>query len=122
MTDTREAPLSSSKQHSGPHSEQPVENVPMTDTANISNSKDTNSAHLLKIKQRPEWLKPILEEDRPTTLEPDWSMHTPNPIKIPRKTSYFKRLVIGDHSSHGFAKGLGRRNSASLIWKAQHSR
>ncbi|GJT79579.1 hypothetical protein Tco_1053921 [Tanacetum coccineum] len=104
----------------------------MPDTANISDSKDTDSAHHPKIKPRPEWLKPILEEDRPSTQKPDWSiptndlpelektgkMHLPNPIKIPRKTSYFERLVIWDHSSNGFAKGLGRRNSTSLIWKA----
>ncbi|GKD23354.1 hypothetical protein Tco_1225057 [Tanacetum coccineum] len=31
-------------------------------------------------------------------------MHLPNPIKIPRKTSYFGRLVIWDHSSHGLQK------------------
>ncbi|GJW82639.1 hypothetical protein Tco_0155784 [Tanacetum coccineum] len=30
----------------------------MPDTANISDSEDTGSAHLLKIKPRPEWLKP----------------------------------------------------------------
>ncbi|GKB12655.1 hypothetical protein Tco_0846578, partial [Tanacetum coccineum] len=71
-TNTKEAPSSSSKQQSGPHSEQPVEDVPMPDTANISDSEDTNSDHLSKIKSRPEWLKPILEEDRPTTPEPDW--------------------------------------------------
>ncbi|GJV52925.1 hypothetical protein Tco_1448666 [Tanacetum coccineum] len=76
------------------------------------------------------------KEDRPITPEPDWfipmndlpeqennwEMHSPNPIKILRKTSYFRILVIWDHSSLGFAKGLGRRNSASLIWKAQLSR
>ncbi|GJY18994.1 hypothetical protein Tco_0390485 [Tanacetum coccineum] len=70
-TDTREAPSSSSKQQSCPHSEQPVENIPMPDTTNISDSEDTDSAHLLKIKSMPEWLKPIPEEDRPTTPEPD---------------------------------------------------
>ncbi|GJZ77956.1 hypothetical protein Tco_0642628 [Tanacetum coccineum] len=59
---------------SGPHYEQPVEDVPMTNTTNISNSEDTDSAHLLKIKQMPEWLKLILEEDIPATLEPDWSI------------------------------------------------
>ncbi|GJS77278.1 hypothetical protein Tco_0727159 [Tanacetum coccineum] len=46
----------------------------MTDTAHMSDSEDTDSAHLPKIKPRLEWLKPILEEDRPETLEPDWSV------------------------------------------------
>ncbi|GKC54576.1 hypothetical protein Tco_1077321 [Tanacetum coccineum] len=94
------------------HAEQPVEDIPMPDTSNISNSEDTDSAHLPKIKQRPEWLKPIPEEDRPETLEPDWfvppndlpepennwQMHSLIPIKIQKKTSYFGRLVIWDHS------------------------
>ncbi|GKE20183.1 hypothetical protein Tco_1431695, partial [Tanacetum coccineum] len=35
-------------------------------------SKETDSGHLPKIKQRPEWLRPIPEEDRPATPEPDW--------------------------------------------------
>ncbi|GJW44376.1 hypothetical protein Tco_0073175 [Tanacetum coccineum] len=39
-SDTRDAPLSSSKQQSGPHAEQPVEDIPIPDSANISDSKD----------------------------------------------------------------------------------
>ncbi|GJX24213.1 hypothetical protein Tco_0228658 [Tanacetum coccineum] len=38
----------------------------------LSESEDTDVAHLLKIKTRPDWLKPILEEDTPETPEPDW--------------------------------------------------
>ncbi|GKE32412.1 hypothetical protein Tco_1451734, partial [Tanacetum coccineum] len=70
----KEAPSSSSKQQSGPHSEQPVEDILMPDAAHISDSEDTDSANLPKIKPRLEWLKPILEEDRPETPEPDWSV------------------------------------------------
>nr|GFA40978.1 hypothetical protein [Tanacetum cinerariifolium] len=44
----------------------------MPDTADISDLEDTDSAHLLKIKSRLEWLKPILEEDKPKTPKPDW--------------------------------------------------
>ncbi|GKD65345.1 hypothetical protein Tco_1307453 [Tanacetum coccineum] len=73
-TDTREAPSSSSKQQYGPHSKQLVEDVPMPDTANISDSEDTDSSHLPKIKPRPKWLKPIPEEDIPATPKPDWSI------------------------------------------------
>nr|GEX47818.1 DNA helicase [Tanacetum cinerariifolium] len=71
-TDTREAPSSFSQQQSSPHAEQPIEDIHMPDTTNISDSEDTYSTHLPKIKPRPEWLKPIPEEDRPETLEPDW--------------------------------------------------
>ncbi|GKG59299.1 hypothetical protein Tco_0604950, partial [Tanacetum coccineum] len=71
-SDTREAPSSSSKQKSIPHFEQPVEDVPIPDDMNISNSEHTDTAHLPKIKTRPDWLKPVLEEDKPPSLEPDW--------------------------------------------------
>ncbi|GJY02409.1 hypothetical protein Tco_0360561 [Tanacetum coccineum] len=64
----------SSKQQSGPHSEQLVEDVPMPDTTHLSNSEETDSAYLLKIKPRLEWLKPIPEEDRPKTPKPYWSV------------------------------------------------
>nr|GEY39266.1 hypothetical protein [Tanacetum cinerariifolium] len=60
----------SSKQQSGPHTEQPVEDLPMPETANISDLEKTDSAHLLKIKQRPEWLKPILDDLNLT--KPGW--------------------------------------------------
>ncbi|GJX81601.1 hypothetical protein Tco_0331082 [Tanacetum coccineum] len=86
LTDTRDAPSSSSKQQSSPHSEQPVEDILMPETANISDSEDTDSedtsfAHLPKIKPMPEWLKPIPEEDRPATPEPAYvipTSHTPD--------------------------------------------
>ncbi|GJY03370.1 hypothetical protein Tco_0369310 [Tanacetum coccineum] len=44
----------------------------MPDTAHISDSEDTDSSHHLKIKPRSKWLKPIPEEDSPTTPELDW--------------------------------------------------
>ncbi|GKE04087.1 hypothetical protein Tco_1396105 [Tanacetum coccineum] len=47
-SDTRDAPSGSSKQQ----------------------SEDTDSAHLPKTKQRPEWLKPIPDYERPATPEP----------------------------------------------------
>ncbi|GJT70834.1 hypothetical protein Tco_1030120 [Tanacetum coccineum] len=65
-----------SKQQSGPHAKQPVEDVPIPDSANISDLEDTDSAHLPKIKQRPEWLKPILDDGRPATPEPAWVIPT----------------------------------------------
>ncbi|GJV94221.1 hypothetical protein Tco_1542034 [Tanacetum coccineum] len=55
----------------------------MPDIANISDSEDTGSAHLPKIKPRPKWLKPIPEEDKPATLEPAWvipTSHIPNAV------------------------------------------
>ncbi|GJV03001.1 hypothetical protein Tco_1336570 [Tanacetum coccineum] len=75
-SDTRDAHLSSSKQQSGTHAEQPVDDIPIQDSDNISDSEDTDSAHLPKTKQRPEWLKPIPDDERPTTLEPAWVIPT----------------------------------------------
>ncbi|GKF69582.1 hypothetical protein Tco_0202639, partial [Tanacetum coccineum] len=72
----RDTHSSSSKQQSGHHSEQPVEDIPMPYTANISDLEDTDFVHLPKIKPMSEWLKPILEEDIPQTPEPDWSIPT----------------------------------------------
>ncbi|GJT13314.1 hypothetical protein Tco_0860356 [Tanacetum coccineum] len=66
------APSSSSKQQFGPHAEQPVEDISIQDFDNISDSKDTDSAHLIKTKQRPEWLKPIPDDERPATPDPAW--------------------------------------------------
>nr|GEW94844.1 hypothetical protein [Tanacetum cinerariifolium] len=46
--------------------------VPIPDDVNIIDSEDIDNIHLPKIKTRPDWLKPLPEEDRPETLEPDW--------------------------------------------------
>nr|GEW75323.1 hypothetical protein [Tanacetum cinerariifolium] len=82
-SDTRDAPLSFSKQQSYPHAEQPVEDLPILETANISDSEDTDTDHLLKTKQWLEWLKPILDDERPATPEPAWvipSSHIPDVV------------------------------------------
>ncbi|GJY14247.1 hypothetical protein Tco_0383556 [Tanacetum coccineum] len=69
---SKEAPSSSSKQKSVPYSKQPVEDVPIPYDVNISDSEDANTVHLPKIKTRPYWLKPVPEEDKLATPEPDW--------------------------------------------------
>ncbi|GJX88300.1 hypothetical protein Tco_0340314 [Tanacetum coccineum] len=45
-SDTRETPYSSSKQKSIPHSVQPVKDMPIPNDMNISDSEDTDTAHL----------------------------------------------------------------------------
>ncbi|GJQ92246.1 hypothetical protein Tco_0003385 [Tanacetum coccineum] len=62
----------SSKQQSAPHSKTPVDDVPIPDDVNILDLEETDTAHLPKIKSRPDWLKPAPKEDRPETPEPDW--------------------------------------------------
>nr|GEV68050.1 hypothetical protein [Tanacetum cinerariifolium] len=101
-SDTRDAPLSSSKQQSGPHAKQPVEDLPMPETANISDSEDTDSAHLLKIKQRPEWLMPLLDDERPATLEPaGWER--PSLLKQTLKAKHMKLLKLSTQTSFIFS-------------------
>nr|GEY42519.1 histone deacetylase 14 [Tanacetum cinerariifolium] len=75
-SDTQDPPPNFSKKQSDPHVEQPVKDIPMPDTANISDLEDTDSVHLPKIKQRTEWLKPIPDDERPATLEPAWVIPT----------------------------------------------
>ncbi|GJT06085.1 retrovirus-related pol polyprotein from transposon TNT 1-94 [Tanacetum coccineum] len=75
-SDTRDAPSSSFKQQSVPHVKQPVKDIPIADSANISDLEDTNSAYLPKIKQRPEWLKLIPDDERPATPELAWVIPT----------------------------------------------
>nr|GFC30480.1 hypothetical protein [Tanacetum cinerariifolium] len=63
--DTKEVPSSSSKQKTGPQSEQPIDDVSIPNNVHILDLKNTGVAHLSNIKTRPDWLKPILEEERP---------------------------------------------------------
>ncbi|GJT11273.1 hypothetical protein Tco_0858315, partial [Tanacetum coccineum] len=70
------APSSSSKKQSGPYDEQPFEDILFLDSANISDSEDTGSAHLPYVKPRPEWLKLIPEDDKPAPPEPAWVILT----------------------------------------------
>ncbi|GJY10372.1 hypothetical protein Tco_0378557 [Tanacetum coccineum] len=73
-TDTRDAPLSTSKQKTTSQSEQPIEDVPIPDDVHISDSEDIGAASLPKIKTIHDWLKPIPEEDRLETSELDWTV------------------------------------------------
>nr|GFB74510.1 hypothetical protein [Tanacetum cinerariifolium] len=100
-------------------------------TANISDSKDTNSAHLLKFKQRPKWLKPIPDDERPVTPEPTWvipSTHTPDAVnnwanalatmyQAPAKNSLLKKSM--DMRTFMHNKGSGH---ALLISKMKVAR
>ncbi|GKC58645.1 hypothetical protein Tco_1086243 [Tanacetum coccineum] len=60
--------LSKRRQHNTGTSE----DIPIPVSANISDLEDIDSAHLPKTKQRPEWFKPITDDDRTATLEPAW--------------------------------------------------
>ncbi|GJU35725.1 hypothetical protein Tco_1184079 [Tanacetum coccineum] len=51
----------------------PVDDVLIPNVVHLSNSKDTSPVHLLKIKTRPDWLKPLPEDEEALEIpEPDW--------------------------------------------------
>nr|GEV21207.1 hypothetical protein [Tanacetum cinerariifolium] len=110
-----------SGQQSACHSEQPIEDVPIIDNVNVSNSEDTT--HLPKLKTRLDWMKLVLKEDRPATPEPDWVI-LPNELSEPENdwanalaSSYqdpdeYKLLrQTGDMSSfiNWFCKQIGKK-------------
>ncbi|GJR13220.1 hypothetical protein Tco_0795872 [Tanacetum coccineum] len=98
-SDTQDAPSSSSKQQSGPYAEQPVEDIPIPDSANISDSEDTDSAHLPKIKQMPKRLKPILDDER-QPLRPAWGSGQALSISKMKATRYLDfrlELLVPEH-------------------------
>ncbi|GKF29105.1 hypothetical protein Tco_0095447, partial [Tanacetum coccineum] len=64
--------LRSSKQNIAPQSEQPIDDVPIPDDVYILDSKDIDAAYFPKIKTKPDLLKPVPEDERPKTLEPNW--------------------------------------------------
>ncbi|GJR58396.1 hypothetical protein Tco_1500558 [Tanacetum coccineum] len=49
-----------------------VNDDPIPDDMHLSESEDTDVAHLPKIKTRPNWFKPLPEEEAPETPKPDW--------------------------------------------------
>nr|GEU80074.1 hypothetical protein [Tanacetum cinerariifolium] len=51
-SDTRETPSNSSKQQSAPYSEQPINDEPITENVNVTDSEDTNTAHLPKLNTK----------------------------------------------------------------------
>ncbi|GKC09151.1 hypothetical protein Tco_1000761, partial [Tanacetum coccineum] len=110
-SDTKEAPSSSSKQKFVPHSEQPVEDVSIPDDVNISDSEDTNTAHLPKIKTRPDWLKLIPEEDRPATPEPDWVIP---PNDLPETKNNWDNALASSYQDLDEYKLL--RQTGDMIW------
>ncbi|GJY12492.1 hypothetical protein Tco_0381801 [Tanacetum coccineum] len=75
-TNTRDTPSSSSKKQSVSHSEQPTNDIPTPDEGHISDSDDHDNAYVPNIKPRAEWLKLVLDDERPATPEPTWVIPT----------------------------------------------
>ncbi|GJU20057.1 retrovirus-related pol polyprotein from transposon TNT 1-94 [Tanacetum coccineum] len=126
----------SSKQKQASPSVLPINEDLIPDDMHISNSKDTGTTHLLKIKTRPDWFKPILEEDTLASPEPDWVIPLNDlpeaennwadalakSYKDPEETSFFLKLEIWTRSSNGIVNGLESQSLQKLIWKDQITR
>nr|GEX47633.1 hypothetical protein [Tanacetum cinerariifolium] len=61
LTDPKLANHVSALGKTAPQSEQPIDDIPIPDDVRISDSEDTNAAHLPKIKTKPDWLKPTAD-------------------------------------------------------------
>nr|GEW85335.1 retrovirus-related Pol polyprotein from transposon TNT 1-94 [Tanacetum cinerariifolium] len=77
--------ISTLEQNFAIHSEQPIDEVPIPEEVHHLDSEDTGMAHIPKINPRPDWLKPVPEEDRPQTSEPDWVI-PPNDLPEPENS------------------------------------
>ncbi|GJR84366.1 hypothetical protein Tco_0155151 [Tanacetum coccineum] len=52
--------------------EQPTEDIPISDEGYVSDPEDTDNAHMEKIPDTTTWFRPIPEEERPASPEPEW--------------------------------------------------
>ncbi|GJY85475.1 hypothetical protein Tco_0499501 [Tanacetum coccineum] len=73
ITDTRDTPPGPSMQRSDHQSEQSSDDNPITDEGHVSDPEDTDNAHIPKVPAAT-WFKPIPEEERPATPEPEWTI------------------------------------------------
>ncbi|GJU66999.1 hypothetical protein Tco_1253258 [Tanacetum coccineum] len=84
ITNTRDAGVNSLMHRSDPESEQSkqsLDDILMQDEEHVSDMKDTDNAHILKVLTTM-WFKPIPEVERPATPEPEWTI-PPNDFPKP---------------------------------------
>ncbi|GJY46952.1 hypothetical protein Tco_0436015 [Tanacetum coccineum] len=74
ITDTRDAPSGSLMPRSEPQSEQSSDDIQIQNEEQDSDSDDNDNAHVPKVQSTTSWFRPIPEEDRPATPEPEWTI------------------------------------------------
>ncbi|GJW32425.1 hypothetical protein Tco_0052457 [Tanacetum coccineum] len=62
--------------------EQPTEDIPISDEGYVSNPEDTDNAHMEKIPDTTTWFRPIPEEERPASPEPEWVIPPIDLLKV----------------------------------------
>ncbi|GJS22926.1 hypothetical protein Tco_0451558 [Tanacetum coccineum] len=130
ITNTRDAVIDSSMHSSEPesrHSEHSSDDSSKQDEGHISNLEDTDNAHIPKVKAAT-WFKPIQEDERPATPEPEWTI-PPNDFPEPENnwanayaTSYQvpaeNKLQRKTYDIGSFIKWFCRRTGKKKLCKA----
>ncbi|GJY08856.1 hypothetical protein Tco_0377041 [Tanacetum coccineum] len=74
--------------------EQPTENIPISDERHVSYPEDTNNAHMPKILDTITWFRPIPEEERHASPEPEWVIP---PIDLPEADNNWANAFAKAH-------------------------
>ncbi|GKD68769.1 hypothetical protein Tco_1322859, partial [Tanacetum coccineum] len=110
-----------------------VDDVSIPDDVHFSDSKDTGATHILKIKTRPDWLKPLPKEKAPKTPEPDWVI-PPNDLpeiennwadalakayKDPEENKLLQKTRDMGSFINWYCKQIRKSKLVKLVWKVQ---
>ncbi|GJU38867.1 putative reverse transcriptase domain-containing protein, partial [Tanacetum coccineum] len=74
--------------------EQYTEDIPIFDEGHVSDPEDIDNAHMPKILKTITWFRPILKEERPASLEPEWVIP---PIDLPEAVNNWANTFAKAH-------------------------
>ncbi|GJX79187.1 hypothetical protein Tco_0327336 [Tanacetum coccineum] len=74
--------------------EQPTEDIPISDEGHVSDPEDTDNAHMPKIPDTTTWFRPMPEEERPASPEPEWVIP---PIDLPEADNNWANAFAKAH-------------------------
>ncbi|GKG03336.1 hypothetical protein Tco_0310972, partial [Tanacetum coccineum] len=74
--------------------EQPTEDIPISDEGHVSDLEDTDNAHMPKVPDTTTWFRPIPEEERPASPEPEWVIP---PIDLPEADNNWANVFAKAH-------------------------
>ncbi|GJV00440.1 retrovirus-related pol polyprotein from transposon TNT 1-94 [Tanacetum coccineum] len=131
ITDTRDAVIDSSMHSSeseSGHSEHSSDDVSKQDKGHVSDLEDTDNAHIPKVKAAT-WFKPIQEDERPATPEPEWTSppngfslyqrnNWKNSIRITYQVPTENKLQRKTYDIGSFIKWFCRRTGKKKLCKA----
>ncbi|GJV64501.1 hypothetical protein Tco_1475329 [Tanacetum coccineum] len=74
--------------------EQSTEDIPISDEGHVSDPEDNDNAHMPKIPDTTTWFRPIPEEERPASPEPEWVIP---PIDLPEADNNWANAFAKAH-------------------------